>query len=91
MKMMSAAPLAAPVAPATAIPTLAYFKAGASFTPSPTLAKRCLFDAVKVRRKNCRQEQTAGTHSAHEQLAKEPHISKLKINITTADEPSLCA
>ena len=35
VSMMSAAPLAAEVAPATAMPTLAFFSAGASFTPSP--------------------------------------------------------
>ena len=40
VKMMSAAPLAAAVAPATAMPTLAFFKAGASFTPSPEVRKR---------------------------------------------------
>ena len=37
VRMMSAAPLAAAVAPATAMPTLAFFKAGASFTPSPAM------------------------------------------------------
>lgn len=35
VRMMSAAPLAAEVEPATAMPTLAFFSAGASFTPSP--------------------------------------------------------
>lgn len=35
VSMMSAAPLAAEVAPATAMPTFAFFSAGASFTPSP--------------------------------------------------------
>jgi hypothetical protein len=45
---MSAADLAASVHPCTAIPTFAFFKAGASFTPSPnpqfcvTLAARNL-------------------------------------------------
>eukprot|EP00958_Prasinococcus_capsulatus_P025877 scaffold4482_cov393-Prasinococcus_capsulatus_cf.AAC.6 len=36
-RTMSAALLAASVAPATATPTLAFFNAGASFTPSPEM------------------------------------------------------
>ena len=37
VRTTSAAPLAASVASATAIPTLAAFKAGASLTPSPVI------------------------------------------------------
>ena len=50
VRMMSAAPLAAEVAPATAMPTLAFFKAGASFTPSPALRNqvRTLYLAMKA-------------------------------------------
>ncbi|MFS7934716.1 hypothetical protein Hanom_Chr05g00394991 [Helianthus anomalus] len=38
---MSEAPLAASVASATAIPISAFFKAGASFTPSPVIPQMC--------------------------------------------------
>mmetsp|Transcript_8555 Transcript_8555/g.14701 ORF Transcript_8555/g.14701 Transcript_8555/m.14701 type:complete len:238 (+) Transcript_8555:2074-2787(+) len=37
VRTMSAAPRAASVAPCTAIPTSAFFRAGASFTPSPVM------------------------------------------------------
>ena len=45
VRMMSAAPLAAAVAPATAMPTLAFFSAGASFTPSPERSNTDRVDA----------------------------------------------
>ena len=41
VRTMSAAALAASVAPATAIPTLARLSAGASLTPSPVMPTRC--------------------------------------------------
>lgn len=39
-KTMSEAERAASVAPATAIPTFAFFNAGASLTPSPVMATK---------------------------------------------------
>mmetsp|Transcript_22025 Transcript_22025/g.53925 ORF Transcript_22025/g.53925 Transcript_22025/m.53925 type:complete len:398 (+) Transcript_22025:1414-2607(+) len=41
VRTMSAAALAASVAPSTAIPISAFFKAGASFTPSPVIPTIC--------------------------------------------------
>jgi hypothetical protein len=55
VRVMSAAPLAAAVAPATAIPTLAFFSAGASFTPSPAPSRDSLQRCCHLDSQGCEE------------------------------------